>query len=304
VKSFLKSAIYKIIGPVIYPVVRIFGCPPEKVFRKMKFIGKFRVRTKSGKRFFLYNNAFRLETYIFWKGYDHFEWELETRKLWSALAANSNTILDIGANTGIFSVVAKSANPEALVIAFEPQPNIYEVLERNSAINKFDIRCEKIALSDSTGEALFFNHGPDTFSGSNTTSGSLNKNWRPKDQQSIRVKTETLDDFIARNKIPAIDLIKIDVESHELEVIAGYAKNLPIHKPIVIIEILDLDTGKKISAFFPRDAYRYFMIDEKRGLEECEALEGNSDNNYLLVPKSKLKLVNKIPVIFGTNYPG
>ena len=68
-------------------------------------------KQKKGNSFKLYNNAFLLETHIFWLGIDNYQWENKTREIWCDLSTKSNTIADVGANVGIFSVLAKANNP-------------------------------------------------------------------------------------------------------------------------------------------------------------------------------------------------
>ena len=41
------------------------------------------------------------------------------------------------------------------------------------------------------------------------------------------------------HKITKIDLLKIDVETHEPEVLEGYTKYIHLHKPTMLIEILN-----------------------------------------------------------------
>jgi FkbM family methyltransferase len=157
--------------------------------------------------------------------------------VWAELAKKSETIFDIGANTGIYSIMAKTYNPSANVFAFEPQPNVYLALLKNNAINKFDIRCERIALSSKSGKASFYNYGNNTFTERNTTAGSLNPNWRKKDQNIIEVQTERISNFCKKEKVKKIDLMKIDVETHEYEVLRGYGNLIHKHKPYIILEI-------------------------------------------------------------------
>ena len=176
-KKLFKYLLYRVIGKPVYRVVRLFYSPPESLRRRLRFIGKFRVRTAEGKKFRLYNNAFHLENHIFWLGLESYPWEQTTRRVWNRLCPVSATIFDIGANSGIYAVLAKVYNPESTVYAFEPQPNVYKVLCRNNQVNGFDIICEELALGNEEGRLPFYNYGPGTFVSENTTAGSLNRDW-------------------------------------------------------------------------------------------------------------------------------
>ena len=79
------------------------------------------------------------------------------------------TIFDVGANTGIYSLVAKTLNKEAKVFAFEPSSKLSKSLNKNNQINNYDIICEKIALSNKSDHQIFYDT---TYE--NQTSASLN----------------------------------------------------------------------------------------------------------------------------------
>jgi FkbM family methyltransferase len=237
-----------------------------------------------------------LETEIFWQGFDRIDWEKKTRELWEELSKSSGTVLDIGANTGIFSVLAKASNPKARVIGFEPQPNIFGVLKRNNVINGFDIICMQLALSDEEGELPFYNTGFSTFEGNNTTHGSLNKEWRTDKQASIIVKVERLDNFLINHQIGKVDLVKIDVETLEYEVLKGYGELLFEHRPLIVSEIQNPDIGRNVGRLFEAKGYELYWINEERGLVSVNSLGENTsqDNlNYLICPEEKKILIQR-----------
>lgn len=254
-------------------------------------IVKVTSKQKDTKQFYLNNPPYQLETEIYWQGFDKLKWEIKTRLLWSVLCRKSNTILDIGANSGIYSILAKVYNNEASVYAFEPQTNVYNVLIKNNEINNFNIHCQQLALSDRNGTVPFYNYGNDTFGKNNTTAGSLNKSWRKNDQKSIIVQVDTLDSFINSQEVKNIDLIKIDVESYEPEVLEGYKNHINLHRPFIIIEIIGETTGKKIEAFFEGKNYIYYNIDEVSGISESIHLGIHEYYNYFLCPSEKRELI-------------
>lgn len=253
---------------------------------------KVKLKQHDSIEFYLYNPPFQLETDIYWRGWENINWESQTRLIWADLCTKSKLIFDIGANTGIFSILAKAHNHDSTVIAFEPQPNIYNVLQKNNEINNFDIHCENIALSDRIGSLPFYNYGKDPFGRINTTAGSLNQSWRENDQKSIEVEVTTLDSFLKDRQIKSIDLIKIDVESYEPQVLKGYKQHLHLHRPIIILEILDIEVGKRIQTYFEGESYIYFNIHESDGLRNAVELGKSKHGNYLLCPEEKQNLIS------------
>ena len=148
----MKSFIYKTLLGIyrILPFKRaicIFlkktGIPNNKFYKDLRFNGKFKVSGK--KDFYLLNHGGSIENETFWKGL-FVTWENDTGWIWQELCLFSDTILDIGANTGIYSMVAKSLHPTSTVFAFEPSIHTFKKLQQNNEINQFDVKCEQICL--------------------------------------------------------------------------------------------------------------------------------------------------------------
>ncbi|MFC3415147.1 FkbM family methyltransferase [Algoriphagus hitonicola] len=290
----LKNYFHHHLARPFYSLIR----PLQPFFnlKKRTFFDKFKVKTKDGVEFWLYNNAFNLETKLFWSGFEKSDWEKKTREIWSELSKSLKVILDIGANTGIFSVLAKAYNSEVEVYAFEPQPNVFRVFQMNNEINGFDIQCHQLALSDESGQLPFYNTGYSTFEANNTTHGSLNKEWRTEHQHSIVVEVERLDCFLTKNQVGKVDLIKIDVETLEFEVLNGYGDLLWLHQPIIILEIQNEDIGSKLLSLFDGKEFEFFWINESKGLVPVDTLgtKTNQENlNYCLCPKNKMDRIRK-----------
>ena len=242
-------------------ITKPFINPTDLFINNVNFRGFFQVPTNDKKKYYLYNNKFYLENYIFWKGIDIFNWELNSRKIWIELSKYSNVIFDIGANTGIYAILSKVYNEQAIIYAFEPQPNIFNVLQKNINYNKYNIIAEKIALSNQTGDMPFYNYGSkQTFLNSNTTAGSLNKDWRSHkpNHQSIIVPAMKLKDYIISNKITKIDLIKIDVNDNGYSVIKCLEQIIKRDKPALLVET-DNDIYKivKILKKYNYDKYSF-----------------------------------------------
>ena len=96
------------------------------------------------------------------------------------------------------------------------------------------------------------------------------------------VTTITLDSYLRERKITVVDLVKIDVETHEPEVLSGFIEGLTQFRPVLLIEILNEDVGKRVEAIVQKLGYRYFNIDEKGGIRETEHIGKSDFYNYLL----------------------
>ena len=122
----------------------------------LKFKGKFTVKIpKKDKKFILNAWNSTIENEIFWNGLGK-TWELETVNLWINLCHKSKVIFDIGANTGIYSLIAGKLNPNAKIIAFEPSSIIIPKLKKNIMDNNLNIELIEKGVSNENGEKTFY----------------------------------------------------------------------------------------------------------------------------------------------------
>ncbi|MFQ6016730.1 MAG: FkbM family methyltransferase [Kiloniellaceae bacterium] len=127
------------------------------------------------------------------------------------------TVLDIGANIGYYALMeSRLVGPSGRVIAVEPSPENVELLERNLATNGCDnVLVLPIAISDRSGRrALWLSELSNLHSFHEREDGSGHMSG-----QTIEVETRTVPDVMAGLDKP--DLIRMDVEGHEVDVING-----------------------------------------------------------------------------------
>lgn len=125
------------------------------------------------------------------------------------------TFVDIGANLGLFALLAKRLG--AKTIGFEPEPNHIDFLQRNPFL--YD-EFYPIALSDSKKTSTFF-VGDEYHLGASSLVGVDNSETSPY-QESIDVETDRLDNILTKaSVVESIAIIKIDVEGHEESTVKG-----------------------------------------------------------------------------------
>jgi len=265
------------------------GLIPENLQWYLRFKGEFEIVSQYGHSFKMYNPGYFIENNLFWNGLDNC-WEKESLKTWQQLAATSNTIFDIGSNTGIYALLAKAANPQANIFAVEPLPRIYHILEKNNAINQFDINCLNYALSDFDGEATFYD--VDTLLG-DVSSASLSKNFQ-QNQIELQVPVKRLASLVEELDLKQIDLLKIDVETFEPQVLKGFEPYLQQFKPALLIEVLNNKIGAQIEAAVQDLDYLFFDIDDEKGLFQKAHITKSTHFNYLLCSKEKVATLSLI----------
>lgn len=140
--------------------------------------------------------------------------------------------LDIGANIGVQSLLAaQHLGNEGSVHAFEPVQRLAQRLRTNLALNRFSqVQVHPIALSDQFGSTNIWipRHNNLGMSSLHASTG---------DFESETIQTSRLDDWTKEQSIHKIDLIKIDVEGHELHVLLGGLKVLRVMRPIITLEL-------------------------------------------------------------------
>lgn len=140
----------------------------------------------------------------------------------SRLAGPPGIFVDIGANLGLYSLLARTQGYETLL--FEPEPLHYAFLARNAEAVGRAIAC---ALSDHAGTAGFFVSGS-----ANPGSSSLvmpEGGWQKSEyQRTVSVRLSTFDEALTTFGVAAaaIRLIKIDVEGNEERTVLGMREYL------------------------------------------------------------------------------
>lgn len=181
---------------------------------------------------------------------------------------NGDTFFDVGSNKGWFSLLAsKIVGPHGKVFAFEPAPEVFELLKNNTK-GVQNIKPTQAGVGSINGKLTFASQGT-------SSAGSFVENVTKINEQYLKdipilgvdVPICTLDSLIQDlGTIP--NLIKIDVEGFELEVLKGAKNLLGTHTPKIIMEIhpkqLQLSGGSEEQVFniLSENKYTWTIIDK------------------------------------------
>ncbi len=213
-----------------------------------------------------------VSTYLYSEVYSTDKYEKEEINFLIKTLKNGDVFIDIGANAGIYTVVAsKLVGKDGQVFAFEPSKREYELLLRNIKLNKLiNVKPLKIAISNYNGTTNFLvAAGKDT--GTNTLASKFYSN-QIKLERIEKVPVYKLDDYLEQLHINKITGIKIDIEGHDLFALEGMKKTLQKFKPFLMLEISELNlqnTGhskKQLFELLKNYSYEIFYYDEKGGL--------------------------------------
>ncbi len=141
-------------------------------------------------------------------------WDATERDILASLIGPGFRFIDIGANTGLYSLfVAARAGPDALIVAVEPQPEVRDWLAFNVAANGFaTIRCVGAAIAAGPGTARL------ALPTRNRGAASITRAAEPKrrvESPTIEVATLGVLDLMDQFGIERADALKIDIEGAE-----------------------------------------------------------------------------------------
>ena len=184
---------------------------------------------------------------------------MTTEFMLERLKGRRGLFVDVGASTGWFSIPFALAGHE--VTAFEPNARVRKRHIENAAINEIehDLRAE--ALSRSVGTVTFW-HNPKV----SLTSGGSIEVATCSAPIAETVNTTSLDIALGfgEGAYRAPDLIKIDVEGHEIAVLDGAARTIASSRPALVVEANTTEHSRAIEEWLGRiGGYRVMVADER-----------------------------------------
>ncbi len=204
------------------------------------------------------------------------------------------TVVNIGANIGLFSLFVLSRCAKPKIYSFEPAPVAYDLLKTNCEVyGDANARAFNLGVSNRPGTANF------TFYEKSSVFSSFHSN-EAEDREAIEAvvrnmldagsvaeefaqeyvdelmkdrlrksvhecRLTTVSEIIRENHIDKIDLLKIDAEKSELDIIAGIADSDWPKIDQVVIEIHDptREAARRVSDLLIGKGYRCAIEEEK-----------------------------------------
>jgi FkbM family methyltransferase len=278
----------------LYAIVRILNISSLSNFiSRFPLNKKIKVAMPGGSCFYMKNDgsdSIATDIYLYGIG----SYEFETISVFCKLLNVTKCFFDIGANTGIYSLIAAGSGRDIIVHSFEPLERAFKLLKKNKEINGFKkMLVNKIAVSDFDGQTTFNVQR-------RTTRIPLGSSIRG-DMESypetveIVIPALRLDTYLINNSVSEVSLLKIDTEGTEDRVLKGAENSLVNFRPLIICEVLSNLIEDKLQEILASKNYVFYKI-TKDGLKYCEKLIGDPVrvSNYLFVPNEKKDVVLKI----------
>ena len=181
------------------------------------------------------------------------------------------TMIDVGAHIGMYMLVAsKLVGDSGLVIAIEPSTREFQRLTTHVTLNDLrNVRCLQVGASSASGNALL-KIASEWNSGHNTFGDFFNPEVDLIREEPVLM--QTLDAIVSAQKLERVDLIKIDVEGHELKVLTGALETITRFRPRVLIEVFE-ETLRRQGASV--EAVLSFLIAQGYVLNEFSDFDGS-----------------------------
>ena len=133
------------------------------------------------------------------------------------------TVLDIGANIGITSLILSRVASEGYVHAFEPAQAVFAALKTNIAANRAaNVTAHQVAIGARRGSVQF------------ESASAYGHVTEAADAENV--ECDTIDNLVAALGLPTVDFIKIDVEGYEPRVLDGGRITIERFRPLMVIE--------------------------------------------------------------------
>ena len=166
-------------------------------------------------------------------------YELSEQALFAKYLHGNMTLVDIGANLGLYTAVSMyHLDSCGRIIAFEPHPQTYELLKRNVATNQTNGRaCPRVdtfnlaATPEPCKQELHLN--PENHADNRMYHGTYQG--QMEDWDTLTVEGRPVDDVLAELGIEEVNFVKIDIQGYEQKAISGFQKTLARSKNVILL---------------------------------------------------------------------
>jgi FkbM family methyltransferase len=200
-----------------------------------------------------------------------------------------DSFLDIGANIGVYTLLAASKIKSGFIYSFEVLPKNYARLQENVRLNQLDrVKTYEVAIADFTGEISL-----------NLAEGDSMPFITPNaDDKTIKVPTDTLDNLLEDRPLDNLTLAKMDIEGAEILALKGAKKTL-LEQQHPYVWILEINGAVNNFGHQQQDVanlladYGYQLYGYNADTNELKAIDVHQrqGNNVLAIANSALDFV-------------
>lgn len=238
-------------------------------------------------------------------------YEIGELNICKTLIKEDMTVLDIGANIGMYSIpFSKFVGPNGIIHSFEPELKNFKKLSINIDLNDIkNIKINNNAVFSET-KIVSLNVFPDEVNSWHTLGNieldsPFETGKKITHQKSQDVLAYSIDDYCEKNSINQIDFMKIDVEGAEFDVLKGCEKLFKSNSVKYLMFEISLPQVKgmghnpiEIINFLKKQNMNIFKINQNK-LEPFDCMHQNLSlyQNFLAV-NNKININNENKILF------
>ncbi len=187
--------------------------------------------------------------------------------LYSQLLKGEETVLDIGSNVGYYAMVAsRCTQKKSIIHCFEPDPELFDILEINNRLSGDKWILNKLAISDRECKMDFFRSKIANW-------GGVKPNIREK-MDTIKVESVTIDGYCKGKNIRPTTL-RMDIEGAEASALRGGKKTILEYRPKIFMELHMMFLSDE-----EREEMGYLLV--KAGYNKCIVVKRYYDTPWSL----------------------
>jgi len=177
--------------------------------------------------------------------------------------SNQGVFLDIGANTGQYSLFMSRQSKE--VHAFEPWEPVIRRFRRMVEVNHIkNIIIHPFGLGDENSKKPFYKP-PE----SSLVTGSFVEGFKEDNSYEGELEIQIGDDALEKAGVTSVAIIKMDIEGYEKPALKGLRRTLHAYRPIVVFELsvdpkkpLSIKSTDELVSLFPQ-GYEFLVFSDK-----------------------------------------
>src|SRR5918998_2965739 len=188
-----------------------------------------------------------------------------------------DTVIDIGAHIGRYTITSsKQVGSTGKVVAIEADPENFELLKRNIALNNLTnvLPLNYAAFSTRTRIKLYEQSASAKYNSVMLTRAAKTKNY-------VEVKANTFASILKQNGINQVNWLKIDVEGAEFEVLKGSTETLSWENISLLVEIHNIEDPNHYHNIVNFLKHRNFEITFE------QRYEGSGESHIIFRKKNK-----------------
>jgi FkbM family methyltransferase len=202
----------------------------------------------------------------------------EVRKIFSQDAVDQlrkflspgDVAIDIGAHSGDSAIpMALAVGPTGTVLALEPNPYIFPVLQKNSELNRDKATIIPLPFAATPNDGEYeFEYGDAGFCNGGLHEG-VNR-WKHGLAFKLKVVGKNLGEYLAAEHpelLPRVRYIKVDAEGYDLTVLTSLTKMIAQYRPFIRAEVYKWTRRKErrlLIEFLATGGYSIWCLEDER----------------------------------------